>query len=100
MATYTDLQNALRNSLLTDRVEIAIAVAAVAISTELGSVTNHANRLIWAQEALGNLGGMAARFLPAVLAKNKNASIATITAASDAAIQTQVDELVDLFAQG
>ena len=36
----------------------------------------------------------------ALLVKNKAASVAAIQGASDTAIQTNVNELVDLFAQG
>lgn len=100
MATYAELQTSWQNSLLINRVEVAVAVAAVAVADELDTVPNHVNRLKWAKEAMGNLLGMANQFLPAVLAKNKALTLAQIEGATDANIQTQVDSLVNLFAQG
>ncbi len=63
-------------------------------------VTNHDNRLLWAQRAYRDPVGVGAEMLPAVLAANKDATVANITGATDAAIQTNVGDAVDLFADG
>ena len=75
-------------------------IAAEAIRTESDQTTNHANRLIWAAGVFDNPRQEAERMYWALLAANEAQTVATITSASDSAIQTNVDAAVDLFATG
>ena len=100
MATYNDIFNLHNHSELINRVTVACIVAAEGIMAELGTVDNHASRLIWASSVFQNPQAEAKRMYWAVLAANNDAEVAVILAATDAAIQTNVDEHVDLFAIG
>ena len=99
MASYMELRN-LFSSDIKNKVEVACIVAAEAIRSEDPATTNHANRLLWAKAAFANPGGMSNQMLMALLAANKDATVAQITGASDAAIQAKVDAAVDVFADG
>lgn len=100
MATYDELLLAAENGTLRNRIRVACVVAAEAIRTELTSVTNHANRLVWAKAVFANPQYEAERMLWAVLAQNRTATLAQITGANDATIQTAVNAAVDVFATG
>lgn len=101
MATYAELRDQfLNNSGLQDQVRVAITVAAIAIKDEDPGTTNHANRLIWAKQALNNPDEKVSAFMDVVLAENKTATVAAIESASDTTVQTNVDGAVDLFADG
>lgn len=100
MATYTELFGLNNNSDLRNKITVACIVAAETIRTELVTVPNHANRLSWASVVFANPAREAERLTWAVLAQNKTATVAQITAASDATIQTAVDAAVDVFATG
>lgn len=100
MALYQELYDLCNDSSLKNRTAIACVIAANAIRTEAGATANHANRLLWAKAALANPVGEAARMLPAVLAQNVASTVAQIQAATDATLQTAVNNAVDLFATG
>ena len=100
MATYEELHELHANSELRNRVRVACFVAAEAIRTEDGATTNHASRLLWSKAVFEDPRSESKRMYCAVLAANKDASVAQIASASDAAIQTQVDAAVDHFATG
>lgn len=100
MATYAELLTASENSTLNQKIRVACIIAAEAIRTESGATTNHANRLIWAKAVFANPAAEAQRMLWAVLAQNKDATLAAITGATDAAVQTAVNAAVDVFATG
>lgn len=100
MATYKELYDLRTNSDLQDKVATAVAVAADTIQNEDGATLNHANRIIWAGEAMSDPGSKRDGMLAAVLAANKASDPSQITGASDSAIQANVDAAVDLFAQG
>lgn len=90
MASYLDLRNQFSNSELRNRVTTAVTVAAYNLLQ--GAPT--ANDRAWARsvfESPDNAGRVA---FMAVLAANKDATIAQIDGATDAAIQTQVDAVV------
>jgi len=72
----------------------------VTIAGSDGTVTreNHANRALWAKTAFTDPKGQSQAFWYAMLAANKGASVATITAATDSSIQNNVDAVVDIFA--
>lgn len=100
MASYIEINDLMRNETLLGRVATAIAVEAVAISNESPTVTNHANRLLWAKKALINPKGMAQFILPALLGQNASATVAQISGISDAQVQSAVSATVNLFADG
>lgn len=100
MATYAELFDLRNDSALKNRVSAAVIIAAETVMNELDTVPNHANRLIWAKGVFANPGTESDRMFMAVLAANSDASVAQIQGASDAAIQTNVDDHIDLFADG
>ena len=100
MATYAELYNLQSDSALKNRVAVACVVAAEAIRGEDDATPNHASRILWAAAVFQNPAQEATRLFWAVLAANKDATVAQITGASDSAIQDNVDAAVDLFATG
>lgn len=100
MATYDELLLAAENEGLNKRIRVACVIAADAVCNELVSVPNHANRMLWAKSVFQNPTAESQRMLWAVLAQNKAATLAQITGASDATIQTAVTAAVDRFANG
>jgi hypothetical protein len=96
MATYQELHDLGQNSDLLDTVETAVIKAAQGIVG--GSASNQGQRDKWAAQAFESPRHIAGKMLPGVLATNSDSSVATILGASDAAFQTNVDDLVDLFA--
>lgn len=100
MATYEELFSLKNDSMLKNKVLTACIIAAETIVGEDGETANHAHRLIWAAAVFGNPRNESDRMYWAVLAANKDLDIATIQAANDAAIQTNVDAHIDLFATG
>ena len=100
MATYQELFNLHSNSELRNKIAVAICVAADDIRIEDGAVENHANRIIWAKQAFANPIGMADQMLTSIIISNRAAEVGAILGATDAAIQSAVDAVVDIFAQG
>ena len=100
MATYTELFDLRSNSDLRNRVAVALIIAAETVRGEDGGTTNHANRLIWAKQVFEGGLAQANQMLAAVLAANASSTVSQITSATDAAIQTNVDAVVDVFATG
>ena len=98
MASYSELDEAGRNPVLRDKVRAAIAIAADTIRLESTGTANHAERLAWAQTAVTQISSELMKFMPLVLAANKTAALSAIVGASDTAIQSNVDALVDFFA--
>lgn len=100
MATYAELLTAAGNDPLNQKMKVAVVIAAEKIRTELTSVTNHTNRMLWAKQAYADPAREALRMMWAVLAQNKAATYAQIIGADDATVQTAVDAAVDVFATG
>ncbi len=100
MATYVELYAFNNDSALVNKLTVACVIEADVIRIEDGGTANHANRLIWAAAVFGAPGDEARRMLWALLAANKDATVAQIQAATDAAIQAKVSAAVDLFATG
>ncbi len=99
MATYEELFG-LYNSALRNRVRVACIIAAEMVMNEDSGTANHINRLIWAKSVFQNSDFEAKRMFLAVLAANNAVSVVNITGATDAAIQANVDDHIDLFADG
>ena len=100
MATYPELFGLCSNSALRNRVMVGCVIAAEAVRMEAENVANHANRLVWAKAVFANPAPEADRMLWAVLAQNNQLTVAQITGASDAALQTAVNAAVNVFATG
>lgn len=100
MASYMELRAAFGNGDLANRIEVALIIAAQAITVEDAGTANHANRLIWARKAFVQTASLRDQMLMAVLATNKDLTIAQIQGATDAELQTAVDAAVNTFADG
>lgn len=98
MATYAELGTASNNGPLLSRIEVACAVAADKIRTELDTTPNHAARVAWARQAFADPARAARGLLWCVLAQNRTAELSVILAASDALVQTAVDAAVNAVA--
>ncbi len=105
MATYIELRNLFTDTDLNNKIEVAIAIAAEMVASGNDDVAPfdqtagaHDNRVRWAAAAITNTAVEAKRILKLVLAKNSNFSVAQIQGASDSAIQSNVNESVDVIA--
>ena len=99
MATYLELFGLKSNDTLRNKVEVACVIAADAIRQESDATVNHANRLKWAAAVFANPRAEGERMLMALLAANNTMTTGQITGATDAAIQTGVNNAVNVFAQ-
>lgn len=100
MATYAELYDLTNDSNLINRTAMAVADIAKDISAEAGTVTNHANRLIWAKQAFQNPRAKAPEMLTVALVSNKGLTPANIQAVTDVNLKTAIAGVVDLFATG
>lgn len=98
MADYTEIRQLFNDSELRNRSVVAVIVAAAAIVD--GIATETTERIAWAQRALSGPEREGERALMIVLANNVSLTVAQIRAAGDAALQTEVDKVVDLLAKG
>lgn len=101
MATYLELLALSSNVDLLKRAQIAVFVAADQVrldSANSPAPTNQAERLRWAAKALNAPQGEAQRALFCILAQNRALTVAQISGASDAALQTAVQDAIDLLA--
>jgi len=95
MATLIELADfaaSTDHAVLVKKIRVAIAKKAVAIGN-LASPT--AAQLAWAKSALASPAEAASLIITYVLAANAAATIAQIVAATDTAIETQVNAAVD-----
>jgi len=100
MASYMELRNLYSDDVLKNRIDVACIVAAETIRNESDQTGNHANRLVWARRAFTNTNSIRDAMLKALLAANKDADVAAIQAVLDPALQTLVDDAVNIFADG
>ena len=100
MATYLEIHNLHSNSDMLAKTAVAIGDAAIGVYEEAPGTDNHANRLIWAKEALEAPGAMARKMYSSVLVANKGASVAAILSASDAVLLGNIIGVIDLYATG
>ena len=91
MAAYIDLYNVRNNDVLRNTIAVAVVVAA---QTKLAG-TPSAAEAKWAVGVVRNPNSTAAAVINLVLAANKSASVETILAAGDTAIQANVDACID-----
>ncbi len=107
MASYQDIADVLRNDVLLERIGVAIIIAADTINSgnDIAAPWDQnspqpANRKKWAKLAYSDALAMAKNMQSAVLAANSGATLNQITTVSDAAIQANINALVDIFADG
>ena len=99
MATYAELRQAVENPELNNKVRVACVMAANAVALEADTVPLHSQRIKWAAAVFENPDREGQRMVWSVLAKNASATLAQILAATDAQVQTAVDDSVNVFAQ-
>lgn len=97
MATYIELRNLAADSDLLNRCDVAVSIEAYDIVQE---ATPTDDQVAWAQRVLRSPRTAAEQALRYVLAKNKDSSVAAITGASDATLQTAVGEAVAVLSKG
>ncbi len=90
MATYEELRTLDDNDALKNRVDVAAMIAANALLEGTPSVDDQK----WAAAVFASPRGESIKAWRAVLAKNSSATVAQITNATDAALQTKVDEII------
>ncbi len=100
MATLAELASELNDPILTDRCKAACLVAAAVVMAESSGTANHANRLKWSKKVFADPVGQGTLMVRAVLAQNNTATLAQITSADDASVQTAVNAAVDVLADG
>ncbi len=82
------------------RVRAAILVAANRVAREVPTTLNHANRVKWAVAALANPAAPVDSFMRAIAAQRSADDPVTVRTLTDSQVQTEVDSLIDFFAQG
>ena len=108
MATLIELRNLMNDSDLRNKVTTAVIISADMVMRgndgaapflqKPGPPSDHDIRVAWAKVAFANPEGESIKFLMSVLASNSNLAVGAITGATDAAIQANVDQAVDLMA--
>jgi len=79
-------------------VTVAVAKAAQDILGELDTTTNHAERLVWAKDALVNTKAEAEKFMWGVLSNQELRDAELGDGAEDSLVLSVVTELVNTFA--
>ena len=93
MATYMELFGLVSDSDLQDKAVVAVMLAAEGILST--TPTPAADRVSWAASVIENPKGVGRQVLNLILAANSEATVSAILAAPDAAIQSNVDDVVD-----
>jgi hypothetical protein len=91
MATYTELYGLRNNSVLRNKIAVAVVVAA---QTKLAGSPSAAEAK-WAVGVVTNPNSAANAAINLVLAANKDATVEQILEASNPAIQSNVDAVID-----
>ena len=95
MATYQEIR-AIWSDVSSDALKLQVDVATViAAEAKLSDGAATAAQQKWAGAFLSNPKGEAKKALLAVIASNKDATIAQMQGATDATVQTKVDAVVD-----
>lgn len=97
MATLAELQGLFSDAALLPKVQAACVIAAELIRTEQATTADHTARVQWAKLALANPSAEAVWILKAVLAMNSGLTVAQIQGASDASLQTAVNNAILAF---
>lgn len=86
------------SEVLLDKVKAAVLIAAEAIRVEAAAVPNHNDRFAWAKGAFVDPRAKAVQMWGAILAANATSTTVQILGASEASIQTAVNNAVNIFA--
>jgi hypothetical protein len=97
MATYIELLDIYNDSTFRQKIAVACVISADTIRTEAAGTANHTTRVAWAKKVYASPTNVANEMIWAVLAQNKAVVKASILAASDASIQTAVDDAIAAF---
>ena len=100
MATFAELVTASANATLVEKIKIATLVAADNIRLEGAGVAHHLARVKWAARVFNDPEAEATRMIWPVLIQNRAATLAQITGANDAAVQTAADAAVSVVIAG
>ncbi len=100
MATLLEQLLAAGDDDLGEKMQAVIPVVALGIYDDPTPPANQTERLAWAKDALLKPKAWAETMISVVIAANKDATYANIIGASDAAIEQNVMDAVDLFAAG
>lgn len=92
MATYLELEALRNDETLIPKVSMAAVIKAQSL---IDAASPTAGQVEWANETLRNPRDRARVLVRYVIAANKGLDVAAIKAASDSAIQTNVDAAVD-----
>lgn len=97
MATYTELHAISTEQDILKKVSVACVVKSQAL---IAGVTPTAEQITWANNTLNDPLARAKVLIHYVLGANKDSTAATIRAASDATLQTNVDAAADALIAG
>lgn len=98
--TLAEMQGLFADAGLLPKIQAACVIACETIRNEATSTANHTARVAWAKTTLANPAAVAPAVLAAVLAQNTSLTVAQAQAASDAAIQTGVNNAINLLVLG
>ena len=97
MASYTDLFELRSDSVLINRIAVAVTIKA---QTYVDGLIPTPDELAWASRVLIAPRPEAGKMLHYLVAQNNTAAVVQITGASDATLQTAVDAAVDALVGG
>ena len=90
MATYTEIRDLFNDSALSNRVEVAVIIAA-------NGLADNASNNAWVSQAYSSPTAESKKALMSVLASNNGLTVAAIQGSTDAALQTAVDSAVAIL---
>lgn len=100
MATFAELVTASSNATLTEKIRIATLIAADLVLQEAPSVADHQARVRWAQKIFADPESATVKMIWPVLIKNRTATLAQLTGATDEVVQAAVNASVSSVALG
>jgi len=98
MASYAEIYDIANDNAFLHRMSVAIVFAVDDIRQDATPPANQADRLLWTEKVMQNPTVAAKAMAWAVLSNYRDLTYAAITGASDSALQTVVNDTIDLFA--
>lgn len=99
MATYDECLLAAEDPGLFKKVRVAVLVAVDIIRQEVNTTPNHVLRMVWARQVLEAPDTEARKMMGIAVVQNRTSTLSQITGALDAAVQTAVNNAIDVLAQ-
>lgn len=106
MATYIELRNLFNDSDLRNRIQTGSIVAAqeamedpINFPTSTADTELQTDRLLWAARVFNSPVREGQKMLFSAIADNRVLTVAQITGATDAQLQTAINKVIDLLAQ-